>query len=226
MKRAALYVRVSTLRQASEGISIEQQREQLKEFAQQRGFDVAEVLSDEGLSGGTTKRPGFQRVLELVRTKAIDAVIVYEISRLTRELRAMLEAVELMQRRGVEFLSLTDNVDAKTAAGRAHLNMLGTFVQFQREAIAERTAAALQFKRGRRERVGQIPFGFALASDGVHLEPNETEMRALGLIRRLRASGLTYRRIAQELERRGIQNKAGAIRWDHKQVMRLERRAA
>ena len=80
------------------------------------------------------------------------------------------------------------------------------------------TRSALHKKKAKGERVGTVPFGWNVAADGVTLTINETEQRALEIIKRLRSSGLSLRRIATELEALGILTKKGKVQWDHTAV--------
>lgn len=90
-----------------------------------------------------------------------------------------------------------------------------------REAIGERTKAALQVKKERSQRVGEIPFGFKLAADKVSLIPDKVEQKILKIIRELRAAGLSYRKIGEELEKRNIRTKKGAAKWQPKTIQNL-----
>ena len=81
--------------------------------------------------------------------------------------------------------------------------MLAVLAEFERDQISERTAAAMQFKKAKGERVGSIPYGFRLGDDGVKLISDETEQAALSLIRALNGKGLSLRNIARRLESAG-----------------------
>ena len=81
--------------------------------------------------------------------------------------------------------------------------------QHERLLIRSRTKAALSLKRARGERVGTVPYGFKLATDGVHLEPCRKEQRVIALAKELRAAGFTQRRVAAELAARGIRSRKG-----------------
>jgi site-specific DNA recombinase len=81
--------------------------------------------------------------------------------------------------------------------------------QWEREAIGERTAAALAHKAARGERVGEIPYGFALAADGVHLVEHGGEQLVIAAVRELRAAGLSLRAIVAQLDKRGLVARTG-----------------
>ncbi len=225
--KAIIYTRVSTGRQAKEGDSLEAQESRLQQYAAFKGFNTVELVTDAGVSGKeTNNRPGFVRIMDAVKSGEVDAVIVYSLSRFARNTIATLESVELMNRKGVTFHSLTESIDTTTAAGRFFLTTLAALAQLEREQIGERTSSVLQHKKAQGERVGQIPFGKRLSVDGVQLEDCPAEQKAISIIHKLRKAGYTYDRIASELVERGVKNKVGTASWNTTQIFRIIKRAA
>ena len=98
--------------------------------------------------------------------------------------------------------------------------MLGSVSQWEREANGERVKAALSVKKGAGERVGTIPFGYTLASNGIALVENADEQNALKIIRKLRSEGLSLRKIGAELDKRGIATKKGG-KWQAATIKNL-----
>src|SRR5947208_1994299 len=95
--RAACYIRVSSNEQANEGSSLDNQLHLIKNYALAKGFEIVEFVQDAGVSAFRKKsRPGFNRVMELIQSKAVDHVIVYSLSRFARNTRVTLDAVEMM----------------------------------------------------------------------------------------------------------------------------------
>lgn len=221
--RAILYSRVSTADQAVNGHSLDAQERALRSYAAFKGFDDVELVVDAGLSGGTTDRPGFKQVMDAVQSKNVDAVVVYSLSRFARNTVATVEAVELMNRRGVAFHSLSEQIDTTTAVGRFFVTTLAALAQLEREQVGERTRAILLHKKLNGERVGQIPFGFHLS--GEQVVPDEREQHVIATVRDLRTGGMTYREIANYLTRHNIQNKNGGTKWFTSQVHRMLRAA-
>ncbi len=217
--KAILYTRVSTQQQVDQGHSLAAQESRLRQYASFKGFADVELISDEGLSGCRADRPGFQRVLEAVRSRSVDAVVVYSLSRFARNTVATLDAIELMNRKGVAFHSLTEQIDTGSAVGRFFVTTLAALAQLEREQVGERTRAVLQHKKSNGQRVGQIPFGKRVLGD--HLVPDETEQRVILTVKKLHATGLSYSGIAKELERQGMKNKGGEARWYKSQIHRL-----
>lgn len=136
--KTALYVRVSTLEQATEGYSIGEQKERLRHYASAQGYDIVGVYSDEGFSGKDLFRPDMQRLLDDVKRGKIGIVLVYKLDRLSRHVKDVLELVELFDKHNVILYSLQENFDLSSPFGRAALKMMATFGELERETIVER----------------------------------------------------------------------------------------
>lgn len=211
--KTAIYTRVSTGRQAEDGVSMEAQEQKARQYAGFNDCDIVEVCRDGGISGKTTNRPGFKQVMELVTARKVQAVIVYSLSRFARNTVDTLQAIEKMNQYGVSLVSLAEKLDTGSPTGRFFITTLAGLATLEREQIGQRTSTALQYKKTQHERVGQIPFGFNLCQDGKHLEKNKAEQEAITLVLKLRKQGQSYEKIAKELEARKIKNKVGVIKW-------------
>jgi len=217
--RAIGYCRVSTDKQSEKGVSLEAQTEKIRAMAVVHGFELIEVVED-GESGKSLNRPGMQRVLEMVRRREVGAVIIAKLDRLTRSVKDLCELLELFEHREVALISVAESLDTSSAAGRLVINIMAAVSQWEREAIGERTRDALQHKWGQGERVGNIAFGYRLAPDGKHVEPDTGEQAVLGEIRRLRGSGVSLRRIAAALNGRALKTRRGTV-WRLEHVARI-----
>lgn len=216
--RAVGYVRVSTEEQATSGLSLSHQRTRIVAFAKASDFDLVEVIEEPGKSGKNLKRPGMTRALELLEGGEVQALVVLSLDRLTRSVKDLGHLVEFFDRTGTALVSVQDSINTLTAAGRLVLNVLGSIAQWEREAIAERTAAAMAVKRHRGEKTGgKVPFGYD-ADEAGRLSLNVREQEALNLIKRLRKRGLSLRRIGESLVKAGFTPKLGGS-W-HPQVIR------
>jgi site-specific DNA recombinase len=213
------YVRVSTDKQAERGCSLEAQSEKIRAMAVVHEAELLDVIVDGGASAKSLQRPGMERLLALVDDKKVDAVIIAKLDRLTRSVKDLGTLLECFERRGVALISVAESLDTSSAAGRLVLNIMTAVSQWEREAIGERTRDAMGHKRRQRERVGNIAFGYRLASDGVHIEPDEREQAALTRIRELRDHH-TLRAIAQHLNERGYRTRRGSA-WRHEYVKRV-----
>jgi site-specific DNA recombinase len=141
--RCAIYTRKSSdegLEQAFN--SLEAQREACTAFILSQKHEGWTVLptqyDDGGYSGGTMERPALKRLLADIEASQVDVVVVYKVDRLTRALSDFVKLVEVFDRRGVSFVSITQQFNTTTSMGRLTLNVLLSFAQFEREVIGER----------------------------------------------------------------------------------------
>ena len=223
MMKAIGYVRVSSDEQATEGISLEAQEAKVRAYCDLYGIELVEVIVDAGQSAKSLNRPGIQRALSLLKAKKADGIVVAKLDRLSRSTADWAALIERYfgEKAGRQLWSVGENIDTRSAAGRMVLNILMSVAQWEREAIGERTRAALQHKKSKGERVGPVPLGYDVAPDGVHLIPNQQEQEVLRLARQLRDDEWTLQAIADEFNRRGIVGKKGRTKWEHHAVRKL-----
>jgi DNA invertase Pin-like site-specific DNA recombinase len=214
------YARVSTEKQADHGVSLEAQTGKIRAMALVHGAELSEIIVDGGESAKSLNRPGMARLLALVDSRKVQAVIVAKLDRLTRSVKDLCELLELFERRGVALISVAESLDTSSAAGRLVLNIMTAVSQWEREAIGERTRDALRHKLTKGERVGNIAYGSRLASDGVHVEPEPNEQAVIAAIGDLRAKGRSLRRIAKDLNTRGWRTRRGS-EWRLESVARV-----
>src|SRR5215469_14622303 len=198
------YARVSTDKQADRGVSLEAQTEKIRAMTVVHSAELADIIVEAGESAKSLNRPGMQRLLALVASGEVNAVIVAKLDRLTRSVKDLCELLERFERRAVALISVAESLDTSSAAGRLVINIMTAVSQWEREAIGERTRDALSHKRSNGERVGNIRFGYRLCADGKHVEPDPAEQRVLNEICRLRERGKSMRLIATELNRRAF----------------------
>lgn len=212
------YIRVSTADQAREGVSLEAQRQRIEAWARANGRTLLSVHVDAGLSGKRAdNRPALAAALADV-TKSEGVLVVYSLSRLSRSTRDAIEIADRLRRAGADLVSLTENIDTTGAAGKMVFQMLAVLAEFERNLVAERTSAALAYKRDKGEAYCRTPFGFDRSGDSFTV--NVAEARAITLARRRRAEGRTLREIADELTRSGVPTKRGG-KWAPFTVKRL-----
>jgi DNA invertase Pin-like site-specific DNA recombinase len=144
--RIAIYVRVSTDQQSTAN-----QRQELERVASNRGWTIAGVYEDRGISGakGRDKRPGFDRLQRDALRGAFDLVAAWSVDRLGRSLQDLVAFLGEIQAAGVGLYLHQQGVDTTTPAGRALFQMLGVFAEFERALIVERVRAGMQ--RAKRE---------------------------------------------------------------------------
>jgi DNA invertase Pin-like site-specific DNA recombinase len=219
--KAVGYVRVSTDEQAADGVSLAAQEAKIRMYAELYGLELVEVVVDAGESAKSLDRPGLRRVLDLLRQRKVEGVVVAKLDRLTRSVADLNGLIETFfsERAGRQLWSVADAIDTRTAAGRLVLNILASVSQWEREAIGERTRDAMRHMKARRQRVGAVPLGWRLADDGTTLVEDAAEQEVLRLVRELRQDGLSIREIVAELNARGVASKQGG-RWHIATVQR------
>ena len=143
IRRCAIYTRKSS----EEGLeqdfnSLHAQREACEAFIKSQvgeGWRLIKTAYDDGgLSGATMQRPALQRLLEDIRRRRVDVVVVYKVDRLTRSLADFAKMIELFDANGVSFVAVTQQFNTTTSMGRLTLNVLLSFAQFEREVTGER----------------------------------------------------------------------------------------
>lgn len=219
--KAIAYVRVSTEEQAREGISLAAQEAKIHAYAQLYDLELVEVVVDAGVSAKTLNRPGLKKALAALEAGEAEALVIAKLDRLTRSVSDWGLLIDRFFAKQFALLSVADQIDTRTAAGRLVLNVLVSVAQWEREAIGERTAAALEQKKAQGEHVGGVAYGFRV--EGAGLVQVEAEIRAIILIKQLREEGWTLQAIADELTRLGIPTKRGG-RWQPTQIKRITER--
>ena len=176
--RAAACLRVSTDEQASHGVSLEAQRAMIAAYAGLYGLELVAVVEDAGVSAKTLDRPGLQQVLAMLRRGDVQAVVEAKLDRLTRSVRDLGQLLDdhFGPKGGAALLSVSEQIDGRSAGGRMVLNLLATVSQWEREVIGERTRAALQHLKRQGRRTGSVPYGWRLVGGaGKQLEPDPAE---------------------------------------------------
>ncbi|RUQ27645.1 MAG: recombinase family protein [Candidatus Competibacteraceae bacterium] len=201
------YLQVSTDKQADKGISLEAQQDKAKAYASLYDLDLVEVIIDAGESAKTLERPGLQRALSMLKTGQADALLVVKLDRLTRSVVDLGKLIETYFAPGkAALLSVSEQIDTRSAAGRPVLNILASVSQWERETIAERTRDAMRHKQSQGEYIGGgAPYGFELVNGD--LVEDSFEQGVIQQARELRDSGLSLAAVAKELDRRGIQSR-------------------
>jgi DNA invertase Pin-like site-specific DNA recombinase len=208
--KATIYTRVSTVGQASEGVSLEAQKARAAVWAEANGYQLGGLYSDAGISGKrAANRPGLQGALQEVCSGRGNVLIVYSLSRLARSTKDAIAIAERIERAGADLVSLTERIDTTSAAGKMVFRMLAVLAEFERDLVSERTTTALRYKASKSERIGEIPYGYSLADNGVKLTVNVEEQARCHEMRQMKGNGMSWQRIADEMNARGITTKKG-----------------
>lgn len=220
--RVVLYIRVSTMEQALEGYSIEEQKRRLIAYCKARGWNIVEILVDPGYSGSNLDRPGIQTLISHIRN--YDMVLVYKLDRLSRSQRDTLYLIEsVFLPNEVDFVSMSESFDTSTPFGRAVIGILSVFAQLEREQIKERTAMGRIARAKDGKRLGsRPPIGYDYDKDSGVLVVNEYEAAQIRLIFNLYIGtpdrpGIGYQAISDYMQEHGYRHKYGD--WRHKHTV-------
>jgi DNA invertase Pin-like site-specific DNA recombinase len=206
MTRAIGYIRVSTDKQADQGVSLEAQRAKIEAYAMLYDLEMVDYVIETG-SAKNTDREGLQNALQALIRGEAEALVVVKLDRLTRSVGDLGRLVEAYFQKHA-LLSVGEQIDTRSAAGRLVLNVLASVSQWEREAIGERTSAAMQHMKAEGMYTGgKPPYGFGLVNG--ELLKNAGEQAVLDLVRKYRAKGLSLRKIAQALASKGFKSRGG-----------------
>lgn len=222
-RRVVGYVRVSTDEQHQ---GPRAQRDAFAAWCAKAGCELVAVFEDKGVSGASSPadRPGFVQAIDALADLDAGVLLVAKRDRLARDVMHAAMAERMAERSGAVVRSADGTGEGTGPEAALMRAMVDAFAAYERDVIRARTRAALAAKRVRGERTGEVPFGSQVAADGVHLEANPAEAEAVAIVRELRAAGLSIRKIAVELEARGVP--ARGERWHPTTVARLLERGA
>jgi site-specific DNA recombinase len=209
--RCAIYTRKSTeegLEQAFN--SLDAQREACAAFIlsqKHEGWSVLPTLYDDGgYSGGTIERPALTRLIADIEAGKIDVIVVYKVDRLTRALSDFAKLVEVFDRRGVSFVSITQQFNTTTSMGRLTLNVLLSFAQFEREVIGERVRDKIAASKKKGMWMGGFPaLGYDVQDRNLVVNAQEA-LTVLHIFRRY-IELKSVRALQVELDDAGIKSK-------------------
>lgn len=216
MIQAIAYIRVSTVEQATKGVSIRAQRKLIRNYARFKKLKITEVIVEAGISAGKPlqERDGGKKLFELAQDEQIRAIIAYKLDRLFRDAADCLTVTKHWDALDVD-LHLVDlggqPVDTSSAIGRFFLTIMAGVAEMERNMIRERTKAALAHLKEQGQRTGSVPYGSALAPDGKTLIKEPNEQKVIRLAKRLRKKDKSLRQIAKELSKRGFKSRTGRV---------------
>lgn len=211
--RAIGYVRVSTEEQARSGLGLEAQVRAIHTAAEQRGWELVDIITDAGISGSKADRPGLTTALARMRKHDADLLVVAKLDRLSRSIRDGADVIDKANRQGWALVDLGSGVDMSTPAGEMVAGVLLSAAQYERRLIGVRTREGLASAKARGVKLGaQTAYPDAL----------------LERIHRMQAEGASLRNIADTLTAEGVTTAKGGA-WHAssvRSVLRSERMAA
>jgi len=177
--RAAIYARVST---SNHGQDVGMQTRELREYIERRGWELAGEYVDSGVSGKVDSRPELNKLMADAHSRKFGAIIVWKFDRFARSVSHLLRALETFNALGIAFVSLSEQIDTTTPAGRLVFTVLGAVAELERSLIVERVKAGLRNARAKGQRLGRP-----------RVKLDATRIAAL------RSKGQTFEAIAHEL---------------------------
>lgn len=178
-RRAALYARVSTLHQ---GQDPDLQSREIREFCQRRGWPLVGEYVDAGISGAKERRPQLDRLIADAHKRKFEIIVVWKFDRFARSVSHLLRALENFRALGIEFVSLSEQIDTSTPTGKMIFTVLGSIAELERSLIAERVRAGLRNAKAKGRKLGRPAKQVSAAQ-----------------IAQLRAQGVTWRAIGRRL---------------------------
>ena len=215
--RAIGYIRVSTHEQAMSGLSLESQRKKIEAQAEVSDLELIEIIEDAGQSASSLKRPGMERLLEILDNGEVDMVVIAKLDRLTRSIKDLADLLERLGKsrrfdggKGIDLISSGESLDTSTATGRLVINIMASVSQWEREIIAERTSQAIQeLKAQDKYTGGRADYGYTVDEDGSLIE-NPLEQEVLALVREKRdREKASWAMIARFLDSQGKKTRTG-----------------
>ena len=220
MRRAIVYLRVSTEKQVQEGSSLAAQEAKARAWATANGYEEVLVFHDDGISGGSTdKRTGLADAL--VEVAKDDALVVYSLSRLARSTKDTLAIAELLEKKSADLVSLSEKIDTTSSAGKMIFRLMAVLAEWEKDLVSERTVNAMQHLRSIGRRTSKhAPYGMRHVSAGFKPNTNPPveiftcvqapeEQTTIRVAQSLRMPGATLRDISNMLDAIGLHNRAG-----------------
>lgn len=150
--KAAIYARVST---TNNGQDPSMQTREVEEYCLRRGWEVASCYVDNGISGAKESRPELNRLMADAHLRKFDAIVVWKFDRFARSVSHLLRALETFKALGIDFVSLSEQMDTSTPTGKMVFTVLGAVAELERSLIAERVRAGIRNARAKGKRLGR-----------------------------------------------------------------------
>jgi DNA invertase Pin-like site-specific DNA recombinase len=176
-RRVAIYARVSTLDQDPQ-----MQIRELRSYAKLRSFTIAHEFIDH-VSGATSERPELSKLWQAARARKIDTVLVWKFDRFARSTKQLIDALEEFRHLGVDFISITEQIDTSSPMGKAMFTVISAIAEFERSLISERVRSGIAKARAQGKQHGRP----------------KTSAETIKQIKRLRRQGKSLNHIAKQL---------------------------
>lgn len=207
-RRAALYIRVSTLDQAEGGYSLEAQEQTLRKWCADHDVEIYHLYADRGISGkNMDRRPEIGQLMRDCRDNKFDTVVFWALSRFTRSVSDLYYIFEVFKQYGIEMFSYTESFDTNTPMGRAMMGVAGVFGQLERELASERISVALAVRAAQGKCTCGSVLGYVLVNGKFEVVKAEAEQILFYFESYLARKSLTE--VAELARAKGFKGKRG-----------------
>ena len=196
--KVAIYSRVSTEEQAKEGLSVDAQIDKCESFCKARGWEVFKVYKDSGFSAGSLNRPALELLLRDAEDKRFNIILVYKIDRFSRKLKDLITILEDLKMKGINFTSVTEQIDTTSAMGEAFFQIIGVFAQLERGMVKERVQLSFDRKINLGEVLYRAPFGYIYQNKKLVKHPENVEK--VKEIFEMWNAGINYKEICKKFD--------------------------
>ena len=172
MKKIIGYVRESTQLQVINGYNLGEQKRKIELYCQykyEKDSYTLEVKEERGVSAKNLKRPQMNSIIQLIKSKELDTLIIHNLDRLTRSVKDLAYLIEILEKNHIELISITENIDTSTPSGRMFIMIIGVISQWEEDSISWRTKRGLEeaARRGFYCK-GKVPLGYKRNPDDKH----------------------------------------------------------
>jgi len=225
------YVRVSTISQKEEGLSLENQEEMIKNWAKLHDIELIHIFKDAGISGRKTEnRPDFLKLMKVL--KKGQYIITYSLTRISRSVIETLHIYNDFEKRKIQLICLKENFDTSTASGKMLFQMMAVVSEFESNVTKERTLATMQYLKDQDRAIGRVPYGWRKASikkgSGLVEVPEEQAIIQLIIEKREReiCKATSWYIITKELNEEDIPPPGKSKKWYENSVRRIAERGS
>jgi site-specific DNA recombinase len=193
---AAIYIRVSTQEQATQGFSLAAQKESLENYAKALGYEIYRIYKDEGKSAKDIQhRPEMVNLLDDAEKKLFSAIFIYKLDRFSRSLKDLVLTVDKLKELGIDFVSLQDKIETASASGKLMFHIISAFAEFERNLIGDRTKFGMQRKAKEGGFITRAPKGYSLVEK--KLVPNEEREVVVGIFQEFLDTEISLTQLAK-----------------------------
>jgi len=206
MKKAVAYIRVSSKGQI-DNTSLDNQLEKIKAYCVAYDLKLVKVFSDGAESGKSNKRTEYNKMLNYIEENEVDSLMVFKADRIHRQLKNLLILIEdILTPNKISFVSVSERFDTSTPQGKLFLHMIGSFAEFERNVINERTKdGRIKTVKAGKHGGGELPFGYVKINKKIEIDVKTSKI--IELIFNLYLEKKSLAKVKKELDLQHIINK-------------------